>query len=816
LPFLLLDELTAADEPRVGSKSWNCARLKQHGFPVPDGIVIPADADVIALAAIEQDPWFDRWPPDRRFAVRSSAAGEDAPGHTFAGIHETLLNVPCGEIAAAVAACRTSVLSRRAATYRAARGLTSDSTAAAVLIQPMVDAAAAGVAFTIDPMTGSADDLVINSIRGLGAAMVDGHVEPDEIHVRKWDGTIVFCRAGGNGDGGSELSLTGPQIAELARLLVAVERTFGAPQDVEWCRDASGFWIVQSRPVTAAASPSSGIEWTRANLAEVLPELTSPQALDAFEQILNTAERRYMGRLMAPEHVLGPMVKPFYGRLYFNLSQLRHVCLMGGTAPAEMLRSLGHAGEIRSEDEEVRLPPIRDRLACVPDFVRLLTRHFRAPTLMREHERAVARYLTEVSAIDPAAQSDDQILAALQQWRETGTEWLEIVLLFGGVLIYESVLRKICARAGVSFEKLLYTHLAAGAKSVSAQQAFDLVALARIARGEPCAAEWLRRQPQARPSELRAALCGTAFLAAFDAFIERYGHRGLYESDWALPRFAEDPAPLLQALHLHMTGADAGDPSLAEERATREAAAAWAELESRARGLRRWTMLPPARRLLARIKQYYLWREQCRSDMIRVLARLRQCHLVLAGRFVARGWLERRDDYFLLRIDEVAAALDNPRQAAALRDLARARAAERERFRRIRMPLLMRESELGRLIRDTGSDRDDASGELRGTPVSRGIVEGEVAVVDDPGDFAGMKRGAILVTRATDPSWTPLFTLAAGVVVEVGGVLSHASTVAREYGIPALANVRRATTILHTGDRVLLNATEGFVRRVDR
>ena len=127
--------------------------------------------------------------------------------------------------------------------------------------------------------------------------------------------------------------------------------------------------------------------------------------------------------------------------------------------------------------------------------------------------------------------------------------------------------------------------------------------------------------------------------------------------------------------------------------------------------------------------------------------------------------------------------------------------------------MLMRESELPRLLRASGvTDRADDSGELRGVPVSRGTVEGAVVVITDPADFAQMKRGAILVTRATDPSWTPLFTLAAGVIVEVGGVLSHASTIAREYGIPALANVRHATKRLKTGDRVSLNATEGFVR----
>jgi hypothetical protein len=310
-------------------------------------------------------------------------------------------------------------------------------------------------------------------------------------------------------------------------------------------------------------------------------------------------------------------------------------------------------------------------------------------------------------------------------------------------------LRKICEKVGMPFDRLLYTHLAAGEKSVSAQQAFDLVALAHAARAEPRAADWLRRQPHPPLSDLRSALAGTAFLAAFDAFIARYGHRGLYESDWALPRFAEDPAPILQALRLHLTGAQEADP--APERAEREAAAAWAELESRTSGLERWTRLPVARRLLARIKQYYLWREQCRSDMIGVLAQVRRWHLVLAERFVARGWLERRDDYFLLRVDEIAAAIDRPAQAGALRDLVRTRSAEQERYRRIRMPLLMRESQLGRLIRTAAFDREppvrsgpprakssldvarddpepaegwrggDTGLELRGTPVSRGI-----------------------------------------------------------------------------------------------
>jgi rifampicin phosphotransferase len=818
LRFRSLDELTPADEARVGGKAWNCARLKHHGFPVPDALAIPADAADADLPAIDRDPWFDRWPPDEPFAVRSSGIGEDAPEQSFAGIHETYLNVGRASVIGAVAACRASAHSERARAYRRARGLPIQSNAAGVLIQRMIHPFAAGVAFTVDPLTGAAGEVVINSTSGFAAALVDGHIDPDEIRVRKSDNAILFCRAGAAADSAAvpRPSLSTSQAQELAVLLTRIERHYGAPQDVEWCHDGAQFWIVQSRPVTVAASAAGGegTEWTRANLAEVLPELTSPQALGVFEQILNTAERRCMGRLMAPESVLGPMVKPFYGRLYFNLSQLRHVCLMGRTAPADMLRSLGHPGDIRPEDEQVRRPPVREWIACLPDFVRLLSRHVRAEALMRAHERTVAAYVANLSSVDPRTLRDDQLWAELLDWQRTGTEWLEIVLLFGGVLIFETALRTVCARVGAPFEHVLYSHLAAGEKSVSAQQAFDLVALARVARAEPRVSEWLQQ-----PEGLRTALHGTAFLAAFDQFLDRYGHRGLYESDWALPRYAEDPGPILQALRLHLVGTDGRqadvDPALVSERTEAEAATVRMALESRMTGLRRWTLRPRARWLLARIKQYYVWREQCRSDMIRVLAIVRRWHLVLAQRFVERGWLDRREDYFLLRLEEISPAIEIHARATTLRDIVAVRSAEMDRYRRIQMPLLMHESELHHLIRTAGfGDRDDSDHELRGVPVSRGLVEGEVVVIDNPGDFARMKRGAILVTRATDPSWTPLFTLASGVIVEVGGVLSHASTVAREYGIPALANVRRATRRLRTGDRVLLNATEGFVRKL--
>ncbi|OLD19716.1 MAG: hypothetical protein AUJ01_05410 [Acidobacteria bacterium 13_1_40CM_3_65_5] len=189
---------------------------------------------------------------------------------------------------------------------------------------------------------------------------------------------------------------------------------------------------------------------------------------------------------------------------------------------------------------------------------------------------------------------------------------------------------------------------------------------------------------------------------------------------------------------------------------------------------------------------------------------------MLADRFVERGWIAQRDDYFLLRMDEVKRVAEDPNQGPALRNIVERRAAELAAERDLQMPLLMRESELPRLLRQGRPAAASDGGDLTGLCVSPGSVEAEVVVLRDPSEFTKMKRGAILVAPATDPSWTPLFTLASGVIVEVGGMLSHASTIAREYGLPALANVKDATRLLKTGDRVKLDASAGLVQRQPR
>ena len=812
-----LDQLLPQDRVRAGGKAWNCAQLKRAGFPVPDGVVILANATDTEAAAVTRHRWFAALPEEELFAVRSSGIDEDGKAESFAGIHETLLNVARVDLADAIRACRASACSAHAREYRRKTGL-PDNAQMGVLVQRMVRASVAGVAFTVNPVSGATDEVVINASWGLGEALVSGRVDPDEYVVAKDRGDIRWSRLGEKGAGDvSRAALAPDRVRELTMIVLDIEAHYAAPQDVEWCHDGERFWIVQARPVTTAVTPSDEIEWTRANLAEVLPDLTSPQALDAFVRLLETAERRNLGPLLAPVEQLGPMVKAFYGRLYFNLSQFRHLCRMAGTPPALMLKSMGHAGAIHPGDEIATRPSLR-AIAALPHLVRMVWRHRRAGAVVRRHDAEVSAYLERLRSINPHGLSDVELWSEIDRWRASGPEFMQTVLLLGGVLFHEGPIWKACAQVGFPFERLVYPQLAIGERSVSAQQAFDLVALAQTARSDPKVTAYLLDDAVnlGDVAQLRRSLAGTDFLVAFERFLDEYGHRGHYESDWALPRYHEDPSPLLQSIRLHLRQGSSDDPDKEAARQAREAADAWVAFEARLSPWQKLTVLPRVRRAVAMVKQYYVWRERVRSDLIRVVATLRRWHLVLADRFVDRGWLLRRDDYFLLHLDEVASTIRGDRSPQTLRAIVAERLAERARVAPLQMPLLMHESQLRSLIRTAGvSEMVGTADDLRGQPVSGGCVEADVVVVRDPGDFRHMRRGAILVAPATDPSWTPLFTLAAGVIVEVGGVLSHASTIAREYGLPAIANVKHATRRLRTGERVRLDANTGLIHRLE-
>src|SRR3954464_10852171 len=230
--FKRLDDITDRDRPLAGGKAVNCARLRRAGFPVPDGIVVLSDTADAEIPRLATDGWLDRVGMETRFAVRSSGIGEDSAGHSFAGVHDTRLNVDRADLTAAVRACRRSADSPAARAYRQARAIADTDARIAVLVQIMVPAVTSGVAFTVNPVTG-ADEIVINAAHGLGEALVSGQIDPDEFRIAKGAGAVLSARRGRSSGGTVAVTaMSDQQLAALATLVTDIERHYAAPQDV--------------------------------------------------------------------------------------------------------------------------------------------------------------------------------------------------------------------------------------------------------------------------------------------------------------------------------------------------------------------------------------------------------------------------------------------------------------------------------------------------------------------------------------------------------------------------------------------------------
>jgi rifampicin phosphotransferase len=421
----------------------------------------------------------------------------------------------------------------------------------------------------------------------------------------------------------------------------------------------------------------------------------------------------------------------------------------------------------------------------------------------RVQAEAILRQLRRLGGADPRQLSDFEVWSGIEQCLSEAPGWARIPT-------WRSALRGADCR--------LFTPDALQPRSPLAAALVDLAQLGDLACREPHVVRWLATEP--RPSaERRRGLAGTAFLTALDRFMDRHGHRGACERDWSRASYREDPSTVVAAVRRRVgagapideNGSDGVDARMVRRRA--DTADAWQALGAGLAPWRRWVSRTCARRTARAVRGHIHAREQVRGQVASVMTALRDWHLALADRFVDRGWLRRRDDYFLLRLSEIAPVICGHLPAPMLTRIADGRfggpgIGANQGY--VLPPLDDDPQTLHARIRQGHSE----AGELRGLPLGPGSVDGPVVVVRHPGDVGRMRVGAILVAPALDASWLPILSLAAGIVLETGGFLSQGAVIARECGLPALGFVARATTYLSTGDRIRLDATGGQAVRV--
>jgi pyruvate,water dikinase len=363
------------------------------------------------------------------------------------------------------------------------------------------------------------------------------------------------------------------------------------------------------------------------------------------------------------------------------------------------------------------------------------------------------------------------------------------------------VVRRLLKGKGVEREVIAFAQGLDG--NVTTEMDMALGDLADLARAHPQVASHLKASDARHAAEtVRRVEGGEAFYQALQGFLKRYGMRAASEIDIARVRWSEDPTPLIQMIIGNLARDESGAHRVHHAQLKAQGLLAADRMIAAAGVLRR----PLVRRLVRVCRQNIAVREHPKFLLIKTLGLMRTVTLDCGEMLQRGGRLDAKEDVFFLTVEELRDALKTG--SADLKARVRARKEELDHFRGLTPPRVMTNE--GEIVTRKHSRENLPANAIQGSAASPGIVEGRAKVVLDP-THAVLLAGEILVAPFTDPGWTPLFINAKGLVMEVGGLMTHGSVVAREYGIPAVVCVPDATNKIKTGQQVRVNGDEGFV-----
>ena len=717
---------------------------------VEHGFDVPAGVVVsVDTPVSDVETWIDR---ATRYAVRSSASVEDSPSFSFAGQFETVLGVSgAAAVCEAVRTVHESARDPRVLPYLERAGVVPDDVRMRVIVQEMVAAVVSGVAFSRNPLTGLTD-VVVEATAGTAEGLVAGRTTPQR-WVWHW------------GEWTERPDQSDTPVDVMTQLVAMVERAadeFGAPVDVEWAWDGERLWLLQMRPMTGADVPVYSNRLSK----EFLPGMVPPLVWSINVPVVNRAWLDLFTSLVGPLDLTpDDLSRQFAYRAYFNMTAVGGIFEAMGM-PRDLLEVLiGVAGG----QERPSFRPDRSAVRHLPRMVSTARRLLRYDRELDKRMPLLQSRLAAIERADPRALSDAALVdrMALLESLVEQVAFANIVapLLLNG---YGSVLRRRLERTGVDPHEVDVT---AGHPGLDA---FDPTPHVRRLAAETAALD----------ATLRArVLQGDLHeLPGGEAFLERFGHVSDSGNDFSRVPWREDPTQLASLL----TAAPGGEQTSARPPATDVA-------------------LSPLDRLLVRRARRFRWeRERVSYTYTRGYGLFRPTVREIARRLVARGHLDEVDDVFLLSREEMEQALLG-RGTHAIRAVAAQRRAEMLALADVAMPEVVFGDDF------TPAPPTDPEHTLQGTPSARGVVTARGRVVHGVGDAGRVDVGDVVVIPYSDVGWTPMLSRAAGVVAESGGLLSHSSIVAREFGIPCVVSVPGAMRI-PDGARIRVDGYTGAVQ----
>ncbi|MEM7436545.1 MAG: PEP/pyruvate-binding domain-containing protein [Myxococcota bacterium] len=782
-----LDEI---NDQQVGGKAEGLARLIRNGLTVPPGFVIAgASAESIPR---ELEAHYARI-GGGRVAVRSSGIGEDSADASFAGQYETVLDVEgIDALEQAIVRCLRSADNTRATAYREDH-VGDASTTMCVVVQAMVDAQAAGVLFTVDPVTARRDRLVIDAVPGLGESLVSGEETPDHWLVSR-TGRIVHRDLQG-----PEPVLEDAILMKLVEGALHAEAAQGVALDMEWAVDRAGaiHWL-QARPVTSLPGdpneldtrPPDDAVYTWANIGEMMPGAVTPLTFSVTARGIDIGMQRMYRRIGShvPEDEGFRYVAMFFGHLFLDLRSLAMLAAdVAGSTKKQMCLAL--CGRDVTEVPEPE-PAARWKRGLNG------ARYFRMLTSVRRHRRALDTLKDELRL--PSAKDARGYYRAIDESLPAVWRAYELHLMSSSAAgALSPILLGIVAKGGepTSDHHAEVAQMLAGATGVeSADIAEGAERIVQALRDHPDAHESFGiADPEAALSWIRSPAAGRAG-AEFARYLDRHGHRAVRELELRQPGWAEDPHPVVASLQSGLRARAAGNVASQPRRPTAGDDGA---------------DHPFLNRLLPLAHEAVRCREHTKSALVAVTAHFKRAYRTLGQKMTEEGLLPDEDAVFFGTHEELGRVIAGEVELAAAM-------LDRRRTIDLQMPLRFEEVFTGRPEPLSASSGPDSERTLTGRPVSRGVVRGKARVVRTLEEAAALEAGEILIAPITDVGWTPYFNLISGLATDVGSAVSHGAVVAREYGLPAVVNLRVATTRFQTGDHVVLDGNQGTLSLDDQ
>ncbi len=750
-------------------------------------------------------------------AVRSSATAEDLPGHSFAGQYETVLGVTSlDECFKAIKKCWASLWTERAFDYRRRNGIDHQQIEMAVIVQQQIEPEAAGVAFSVDPVTGSHNRIVIESCRGMGEALVSGQVQPDRILLQKKN--LELIRQNLVAD---EPSLSLKSAQRLARRVRRIEKRLGCPQDVEWAIRGGTLWFLQARPITALPAPKPWEDrqvWANPNVSEVFPEVVTPLTYSVvllmFQPLFNSVLRLFGADLRR-----SPLIGLVAGRIYWNVNLgLAAARPFVSPVKAAGLNSLfggeQHRHFERGEFDicEEDLPDLGfswpKYVASWPGIIRSLIAHRSSKGDAFMVNLKTANDL--LIRFDSGAVPTEELLRMVRQELHENMKECDLLSFWPGT-VAAGVLQK-ASRDWLGDAGLGYRLLAAQGGIADTEAGLDLWRLAALAHEDRETEAFLLDDGgwDAIGPGLARTDHGRRFLAAWDRFMTTHGQHCHNELELSSPRWSETPDYILGLVRGYLRAIDQANPlekqrQLAEERR---------RLTEQCRGklrnpVQRWLFTWSLRRTQKLTRD----RENWKNEAVRFLVVFRRVFLELGERLRQDGILADRNDIFFLELSEVEPVVQGQADFDVKQRITQRRAKYEWNKAQTPPPVVV-----GRYDpqKHAAFQVDTNIKVLKGIAVSPGAATGKARVITHPDDGQRVEPGEILVAPVTNPAWTPYFLPAAGVVMDMGGVLSHGAIIAREYGLPAVVNVGPASKIIQTGQTIRVDGDCGTVTILDQ